>query len=255
MADSTETDGFDPTAFARLYAAEPGNFWFENRNALLIGLMRAHFADMRSFLEVGCGTGFVLNGIARAFRETEIVGCDAYDEGIDYARRRVPDRVSLHRFDGRHLPFAQAFDVVGAFDVLEHVDDDGAALEAMRRALRPGGGLIITVPQHPTLWSAADEYARHVRRYTRSELRGKVEHCGFRIVRMTSFASLLLPIMLTSRLLRRSGEFDPMAEFRLSGPVNAALGAMLVLERAAIRSGFDFPFGGSLVLVARLAST
>ena len=71
---------------------------------------------------------------------------------------RVPD-VQLYQLDGRRLPFEEEFDVVGAFDVLEHVDDDGLVLAQMHQATKPGGGIIVSVPQHPWLWSAVDEFS------------------------------------------------------------------------------------------------
>ena len=71
--------------------------------------------------------------------------------------------------------------------------------------MRPGGGFMATVPQHPALWSLQDEHAHHVRRYTARGLRRKVEAAGFEVVRMTSFVSLLLPMLVAARLRPRGG--------------------------------------------------
>ena len=68
--------------------------------------------------------------------------------------------------DARNIPFRDEFDVIGAFDVLEHIDEDVAVIDEVRKALRPGGGFLMSVPQHPALWSQQDERAFHVRRYT-----------------------------------------------------------------------------------------
>ena len=105
--------------------------------------------------------------------------------------------------DARRIPFECEFDVVGAFDVLEHLVEDESALAQMFNAARPGGGLLVTVPQQRYLWSASDEYAMHQRRYSRAELRAKVESAGFQIERITSFNSLLLPLMILSRMQQK----------------------------------------------------
>ena len=102
--------------------------------------------------------------------------------------------------DARCILFECEFDVVGTFDVLEHLVEDERALAQMFNAARPGGGLLVTVPQHRFLWSESDRFAMHQRRYSRTELRKKVESAGFQIERITSFNSLLLPLMILSRL-------------------------------------------------------
>src|SRR5204863_7401731 len=97
--------------------------------------------------------------------------------------------------DARALPYRDAFDLVGAFDVLEHIDEDEAVLAEMAAATRRGGGVLITVPQHPWLWSEADDHAHHRRRYSRSALIDKVRSAGLRPVAVTSFVTFLLPVM------------------------------------------------------------
>ena len=92
--------------------------------------------------------------------------------GLGGRGRRVPD-AALMRMAARRIPFDGEFDVVGAFDVIEHIEDDRAVLREMHRAAVPGGGILLTVPQHPFLWSEFDRQARHVRRYTAPELREK----------------------------------------------------------------------------------
>jgi SAM-dependent methyltransferase len=202
-------------------------------------------------LEVGCGTGFVLAGVRDAFPEIRLVGGELFQAGLAVAARRVPD-AELLELDARDLPFDGEFDVVGAFDVLEHIDDDSRALREMHSALRPGGGLLVTVPQHPRLWSAVDEYSQHVRRYTRVELLDKVRGVGFEVVRWTSFVSLLLPILAVSRLRFRGVKtFDPLSEYRSPPFVDSALGWVLAAERALIKRGLPLPAGGSLLVVAR----
>ncbi|MDQ5844927.1 MAG: class I SAM-dependent methyltransferase [Acidobacteriota bacterium] len=155
--------------------------------------------------------------------------------------------------DARRIPFRDEFDVVGAFDVLEHVEEDEEILDQMYQATRKRGGILVTVPHHPFLWSQADDYARHVRRYKTQELKDKVKRAGFDNVRVTSFVSILLPLLIISRFKQRltREDFDPMSEFRIGPLMNATLEKILDGERALIRAGLSLPFGGSLLLVAR----
>ena len=157
--------------------------------------------------------------------------------------------------DARSIPFRDHFDAIGAFDVLEHIEDDVTVIAEIAEALRPGGGLLLSVPQHPSLWSAQDAHAFHVRRYTAAGLRRKVEAAGFDVLRMTSFVSLLLPMMFVSRRRMREStpgdHVDAMGDLRQPRAVNAALEAVMTLERSLIRRGLSFPAGGSLLMVAR----
>jgi SAM-dependent methyltransferase len=244
--------GFDPTHFAELAGLEAGNFWFRARNRLIVWALGRHFPGARRLLEVGCGTGFVLAGIAAAFPAIELTGSEAAAEGLGFAAQRVPG-AALIQMDARHIPFRSEFDAAGAFDVIEHIEDDRAVLRAMREALVPGGGLLLTVPQHPSLWSEYDVRAHHVRRYRRRELREKVIEAGFEIVKMTSFVTLLLPLMYASRLAQRAPrtDYDPLAELKIAPWLNSLLETMLDAERVLIRAGLSLPAGGSLLLVAR----
>jgi SAM-dependent methyltransferase len=199
---------------------------------------------------VGCGTGFVLTGISAALPGLALAGTELKNAGLVFARTRLPN-VPLLQTDARRLPFADEFDVVGAFDVLEHIDDDEAALGQLFRATRPGGGIVLTVPQHPALWSVVDERSFHRRRYRRADLVGKVTRSGFRVVKTTSFVSALLPLVWLSRARQNRRGFDAVAEFRVSRIVNATLERIMDVERMLITAGASLPAGASLLLVAR----
>lgn len=243
--------GYPADSFARHAALQDGNYWFESRSALIVWALQRYFPDAASFLDVGCGTGFVLSGIHRALPALELAGTDFLDEGLAIARQRVPS-ARFYSVDAKDLAVPQPFDVVGAFDVLEHIDDDLAVLRRMHATSRPGGGLLLAVPQHQWLWSSADDQAHHVRRYTRRELVDRVTAAGFTVLRTTSFVSLLLPLMAVSRWRDARKARGPAAsELYVSPPVNATLRTVLTLERGLIRSGVSFPAGGSLLLIAR----
>ncbi|MBK1656436.1 class I SAM-dependent methyltransferase [Allochromatium vinosum] len=244
--------GFLPEAFAELAVLEAGNFWFRARNRLIVWALRRYFPSMARYLEIGCGTGYVLAGVADVFPGVSVTGSEVFSVGLPYAANRVK-RAELLQMDARRIPYAGEFDVIGAFDVLEHIEEDEAVLTEMRRALRPGGGIAITVPQHPWLWSRQDEYACHVRRYRMGELREKVVRAGFDLIFETSFVSVLLPAMLASRLLPSGTQInrDHLAELRLQLLINHSFEGVMNLERQLIRLGVRFPFGGSRLLIAR----
>jgi SAM-dependent methyltransferase len=244
-----ESEGFEPEYFERLASQEAGNFWFRARNRLLVWAMQHYFPQAKKFLEIGCGTGFVMSGLKQAFPSLVLSGSEVFSEGLGFAERRLPG-VELFQMDAGRIPFREEFDVIGAFDVLEHIQDDEAVLSQMYQATRKGGGVLITVPQHRFLWSPVDDFARHVRRYETRELREKVQRAGFATVRVTSFVSLLLPLLIVSRYRQRNKEVDPAAEYNISPLLNAGLEKVLGAERTAIRAGLSFPAGGSLLLVA-----
>jgi len=244
--------GFRPESFELLAGLEAGNFWFEVRNEIIEWAVRTYAPDTRRLLEIGCGTGFVLSRLARVLPQARLLGTEIFMAGLPFAAARVP-AASFAQMDARRIPFVDEFDAIGAFDVIEHIAEDEEVLAQAHRALRPGGALLITVPQHPWLWSASDDYAVHHRRYTAAELHGKLRRAGFEIVRSSSFVSLLLPAMALARARQRrvDARYDPADEMRLPGWLNRFMAACLRMELAAMRFGVNWPLGGSRLVFAR----
>lgn len=248
--------GFRPEAFEQLAGLEEQNFWFRARNRLIVWALKSYFPNMQRFMEIGCGTGYVLAGVGNAYPAATLVGSEIFSIGLPYAASRAKS-AELIQMDARQIPYVEEFDVIGAFDVLEHIEEDELVFAAMWRALRPGGGVAITVPQHPWLWSTADTGACHVRRYKVGELREKVLRAGFKLQFETSFVSLLLPAMLASRLTKQSSKagasafaVDLLPELRLPKWLNLIFEKIMNLERRLIQSGLRFKLGGSRLLIA-----
>jgi SAM-dependent methyltransferase len=248
---STSESGFDPEAYATLYELEQKNFWFRARNRIICWAIGSYFSSARDFMEIGCGTGFVLSEIVTSFPEIHCSGSEYHVEGLIYARRRLQG-VDLWQMDATAIPFREALDVIGAFDVLEHIRDDVGVLRGMYAALRPGGSVVLTVPQHPFLWSVADEFAHHERRYRKGELEGKVSRAGFKVLRSTSFVTILLPFMALSRVKGQLFRacYDPRQELSLPRWLDRLCERLMGWERYMIERGRDLPFGGSLLVVA-----
>ncbi|MBR1277681.1 methyltransferase domain-containing protein [Bradyrhizobium sp. AUGA SZCCT0283] len=243
-------NGFDPKSFDELSQLEAEHFWFIARNELIVGLMNKYFPEARRFMEVGCGTGFVLRAIAQSRKWDRVVGSELHPAGLEYAKGRLPSEAELIQMDARHIPAESLFDLTGAFDVIEHIADDEAVLRGMRASMLEGGGIIVTVPQHPWLWSRADEVACHQRRYRRGELEAKLRQNGFKVLFSSSFTALLLPLMAASRLRRNKADEDAY-EFRLNSTVNQILLRALQSEVAMTLAGVRWAAGGSRVVVAR----
>ena len=246
-----EGDGI-PMFAPELSKIEAEHFWFVTRNELIVGLANKFFPDARKFLEVGCGNGAVLRAIAASRPWERLVGSELHPRGLAFARERLP-QVEFVQMDARNIPATNLFDLTGAFDVIEHIAEDEVVLRGLRSATQVGGGTIIAVPQHPWLWSRADDVAHHQRRYRRGELEEKFRRNGFEVLFSSSFTALLLPLMAASRLKGRGkiNNDDIDREFALSPGVNNFLVAVLRAEVRMTLAGLNWPAGGSRIVVGR----
>jgi len=249
-------EGFEVTA-----QVEARSFWCRSRNRILRSVLERFTDRSRTLdvLEVGCGIGGVI-GALKDVPHLRLTGSEIYINGLRYARAKLPD-VEFIQLDATDIPFDRAFDVVGAFDVLEHIDRDRDAIAQVFRAVRPGGLFVVTVPQYAWMWSRLDEIVHHKRRYGRRDLVEKLTGAGFEIVYVSSFVTVLFPFMLLSRFgdrLRRPLR-DEKAEFvaRVTLPptLNRGFDAVMRIDEAALRAGVSLPFGGSLLAVARRPET
>src|SRR6185503_17513591 len=157
--------------------------------------------------------------------------------GLEYAKARN-GAATLFQMDATNIPYENEFDVIGAFDVLEHIEDDERAIAEIFKALKPAGHAIISVPQHMFLWSDQDRHARHFRRYGTHELRHRLESSGFEIRLKSSFVTLLLPALyLSRRAVRHRGNDEAAAELVLPPIVNRLFEWTLDIERRFIDLG------------------
>ena len=151
MARASHADDAD-YLLPDLVAAESWHFWFRARRQLVEWMIARTFPSLGSLLEVGCGTGFLLGELRDRFPGAALAGCDILFDSLRYAQPHLP-RVLMFQADACRLPIERRFDVVIALDVIEHLDEDAAALREMFRVVERGGGLVLTVPQHQWLWS------------------------------------------------------------------------------------------------------
>lgn len=249
-------DGFDASAFEFLFQMEQGHFWHTGRKEIILDVLRRNVPDLARcrMLEVGCGNGSVLTWLKQ--NGVDIEGGDIFLEGLRLCLQRLGS-VSLYQIDILSLPFRNEFDIIGAFDVLEHIDNDEKALLEMKDALKPGGKLILTVPAYGFLWSYFDVQSHHRRRYSQRELLMKLERNGFIIKKISFFMFFLFPLLAGIRLIKgmlygKKGEnqdIKPSLETRTIPVINGAFLWLLRLEKQLIRY-LNLPFGTSLLVLA-----
>ena len=249
---ANQNDGFDPKSFELLYQVENKSFWFTNRN-LMIAHLLGKYPIPKDFLEIGCGSAFVINFLYQKFPQMQFTGSEIYVEGLKYAQKRVPKKVRLIQFDATEINFDEQFDAIGAFDVIEHIDEDLKVLANIYKSLRPNGRVFISVPQYMFMWSQEDDAAYHKRRYTRIELKSKLIKAGFEVELITSYMFLLFPLMLFSRLTGNGKKTAEEMTYALyPGKIlNSILSIFAYLDVVLIRLGISLPWGGSLVVVGK----
>jgi SAM-dependent methyltransferase len=260
-------DGYDPAFFDTLDAVEDWHFWFRARRRAVAAVLRGLVSQLRPgyhCLELGCGNGGMLRVLQSCCTGGHVYGMDLYAEGLANAARRTS--CPLVRGDVRRPPFSEAFDVVGMFDVLEHLQDDVAVLENARTMLAPGGRLLLTVPAHMELWSYFDEASRHVRRYTAAVLAERVRAAGLVMEYQTEYMSWIYPFAWLGRRVngglrwrhgRRTGVGEAFeltrAELRVVPVINGMLDWCLSGEADLIARRRQISRGTSLIAVARRA--
>ncbi|MGK4584665.1 class I SAM-dependent methyltransferase [Kitasatospora sp. HPMI-4] len=206
----------------RMTEVEDRHWWFREKRNLLARELRRLGPAGRA-LDIGAAGG----GNSRVLLEhgwTTVAG-DLSETAVAIARARGLDAV---RADARELPWQEStFDLVTAFEVLEHIDEDDRAAAEILRVLRPGGTALFTVPADMRLWSAHDEAVNHVRRYSRAGLARLVEGAGFAIDRLWSWNVLLRPVVARHRRHSTGSDLDAAPP----ALVNACLSGIIVAER------------------------
>jgi len=224
------------------------HWWYRARREVLAALIRrlANPPKGARLLEIGCGTGHNL-AMLGDFGHVDALEFD--EEARSVAERRLGREImraplpELAGVPDRH------YDLIGAFDVIEHIDDDRSAIASIAAKLKPGGKFVMTVPAHAWMWSAHDAVNHHKRRYSRRSLNALIEGSPLRLVSLGYFNSLLFPAAVAERLSSKLRGKDD-ADLRLPpAPLNAALERTFAAERHLI-GRVPLPPGLSLYAVA-----
>jgi SAM-dependent methyltransferase len=190
----------DPRYAARYRQLYEQHWWWRAREALIQSTLEqlAPAAGFGRILDVGCGDGLLLP-LLRRFGQPEGIEPDAASVS---AEGRASGTIHIAPFDQTFRP-ATPYGLVLLLDVLEHLDDDRAALRQAGDLLAPGGVLLITVPAFEMLWTAHDDINHHRRRYTKRGLRGRIVQAGLEVSRLDYFFRWLFPLKLLVRLKER----------------------------------------------------
>jgi len=226
------------------------HWWFVTRRHIVEQAIGTDITDGSRILEVGCGTGDFLRRLRELFPHAIVNGVEPSDAAVQLARRRGCS-VACGTLEAVPSSGSYPADLLVALDVLEHCEDDGAALQSAVSAMSVGGRLVLTVPALPSLWSPHDDLNRHYRRYTAPRLARALAAAGLEIERLTYFNTLLLPAAYLTRLASRLTHSRTLSGVELpSRWVNTGLTALFSLEVGILRH-IDLPVGMSLLAVAR----
>ena len=239
------------------------HWWFRGRRKIITTVLHPYLRPPARIIDVGSGGG----AVAQALQEFgHVTACDI-DVRCAASVARRPG-MSFAYGTAEAIPFADgSFDLVTAFDVLEHLDDDVRALREMARVVSPAGLIAVTVPAYSWMWGRQDEISHHRRRYTGRSLRKAITAAGLYPRRLTAFNSILFPGIAAVRVSRRlAGRLaagkqtaDPAglsSDFSMTkpGPLNDLLAATFSAEAAALRV-LDLPIGVSLLAIAGRAAS
>jgi ubiquinone/menaquinone biosynthesis C-methylase UbiE len=240
--------------YERMYRFEDTYWWFVGRRNLIKNLIKTYYGDRTDLriLDIGCGTGAMLDQLDPF---GEVIGADFAEQALGFCRQRG-DKYALARSDARRLPFkSNTFDVVTAMDIVEHIDNDKAAMSEIFRVLKPGGRVFVTVPAYQSLWSEHDVALHHYRRYTAPAVKDLFQRVGLRIDKLSYAVTALFPAawtfrQLAKRLRRHRAGDEPKADLIPMPPsVNGALITLLEWETSAVQK-ISLPFGLTVACVA-----
>lgn len=225
-------------------------WWFVGRIAILDGILRRLGRRYPTVLDVGCGSGRNMRLLSR-YADC-VVGLDRSPVAL---RLAAQEGLPTMRADAKAIPLPDgSVDLLSALDVLEHLEDDLAALREFRRVLKPEGLLLVAVPAYRFLWSEHDEALMHRRRYIASELHARLNRCGFRLIKRSYAVFFAFCPIVAYRLFRGLFPKDPFAPrasyVMLPASLNRMLIALLRFE-AWMMGGINLPWGTSIVALAQ----
>lgn len=236
------------------HRAEEVHWWFVERRAVVGALAMEAQADRGCrILEIGCAGGMLIQQLNAAGYH-DVSGIDISEKGIELCHERGLKETWV--MDAQKPSFPdRSFDVITASDVLEHLAEDGRALDEWYRMLKPGGTLIVFVPAFQFLWTAHDEVNRHFRRYRRRELASLLARHGFEVRRSSywNFA-IFFPVALLRVIRRVLGRKETGVEGDMALPplwINRLLIGWMKLENRLMLAGINYPFGVSAMVIAR----
>jgi SAM-dependent methyltransferase len=240
----------DRIIYDRMEQHDSRHWWYLARRRVLAALIerRINLPPFADILEIGCGTGHNLAMLGQ-FGHVDAIEVDA--AARDIAAKRLGREVGSSPLPELIGVADGSYDMIAILDVLEHIEDDRAALVSMARRLKAGGTILIAVPAHPWLWSAHDVANHHYRRYTRKTLKAVIAAAGLKISYLSALNSFLFPLAVASRLFDQLRGKEGSDDALPPGPLNAFFNAVFGAE-AHVVGRVPLPIGVSLVAVVTL---
>lgn len=234
--------------YDRMAELDQLHWWYRARRHVLASLISRVARPRRNgkILEVGCGTGHNLSMLDR-FGMVEAIEVDP--EARRMAEKRLGRPVGSAPLPDLPGVADQSFDLIASFDVIEHIEDDRAALAGIARCLKPGGRFVMTVPAHQWMWSAHDVVNHHHRRYSKKGLKTLFAGSPLKIERMGYLNSLLFPVAIAARAAGKITGKEDGDDTLPPAPINKALEAVFAQE-ARLIGKVPLPPGLSLWVVA-----
>lgn len=242
----------DSEILRKMERVQDEQWWFKARRKILVDRIVREAPPRAKILDIGSGTGANLVHMQNSLPDAHIIGLDSNKICRDACEKKGFKIISG---TADHLEFSDdAFDLVTMLDVMEHLEYPEDSLKEIRRVIRPGGKIILTVPALQMLWGAHDEISHHYRRYERSEVIRLLEENGFRVNYISYYNFFLFPLAFAVRMMekvirkyRDEQEIPPFV-------INEIFYRIFLSENFVIKRNWTFPIGLSIICIAEPTS-
>lgn len=234
----------------KYHQTEKKHFWFKARRKYILQLLKNQPKHAK-ILDIGCSSGLLLKElIDSGFDSNNLFGIDISSQAIKNCKENGITNAFV--MDAQSTELNTTFDVIIASDCLEHIKNDEKALENWHHNLKPNGLLLVFVPAYKILWSTHDDVNMHFRRYTKNELKRKLEKNCFKINKSSYWNFFLFfPVLLIRLFFKlnpaKNGDLNQIPRF------NSFFYHLVNFENKLLNY-FNFPFGVSAFCIAKKKS-